>query len=231
MPFLSTFDVEILLRLGSAVLVGALLGYERERSGRSAGLRTNLLVCVGAALMMIVSEHYYLKYAGLGSESVLRIDPARVAAQIITGIGFLGAGVIIKEKQNVRGLTTAATLWVGAGIGMACGAGLYQLAFSGALISLLTLAILKNLSRHLAIDHYYSVTVVCDPPLGAATTALEAFFSERQISVLKVGFAQDRSVGTTTIDYHIRCKRYSCDLLELAQKITAFDFVQQTRVR
>ncbi|MDF1580262.1 MAG: MgtC/SapB family protein [Desulfuromonadales bacterium] len=188
MPFLSTFDVEILSRLGSAVLVGALLGYERERSGRSAGLRTNLLVCVGAE-------------------------------------------VIIKEKQNVRGLTTAATLWVGAGIGMACGAGLYLLAFSGALISLLTLAILKNLSSHLAIDHYYLGTVVCDPPLGAATTALEAFFSERQISVLKVGFAQDRSVGTTTIDYHIRCKRHSCDLLELAQKITALDFVQQTKVR
>ena len=100
-------DCKLLLRLVLAVFCGFVLGYERERHGRSAGLRTNILVCLGSALMTIVSDNFFQAYS-TSTSYTLRMDPARVAAQIVVGIGFIGAGVIIKDKGGIRGLTTAA---------------------------------------------------------------------------------------------------------------------------
>jgi putative Mg2+ transporter-C (MgtC) family protein len=113
---------EALLRLALAGILGGLIGLERELREREAGLRTHLLVAVGAALFTIAGAY--------GFDSV-RVDPTRVAAQIVTGIGFLGAGAIIRQGFSVRGLTTAATLWVVAAVGLAAGAGYY----SGAVIT------------------------------------------------------------------------------------------------
>jgi putative Mg2+ transporter-C (MgtC) family protein len=110
--------------------MGGAIGVERERRGREAGLRTHLLVSLGSALFTIVSAYGFHEFLASGA-SVVRADPSRIAAQIVTGIGFLGAGAIIRQGLSIRGLTTAATLWVVAAIGMAVGAGYY----SGAVIT------------------------------------------------------------------------------------------------
>jgi putative Mg2+ transporter-C (MgtC) family protein len=118
---------ESLLRLVLAAVLGGAIGVERELREREAGLRTHLLVSVGSALFTIVSAYGFHAFLTSG-QSVVRADPTRIAAQIVTGIGFLGAGAIIRQGLSVRGLTTAATLWVVAAVGLACGAGYYSAA-------------------------------------------------------------------------------------------------------
>jgi putative Mg2+ transporter-C (MgtC) family protein len=121
-PTLDGWDA--FLRLLFACALGGLIGFERELRDREAGIRTHLLVSLGSALFTIVSAYGFHEFLTAGGD-VVRADPSRIAAQIVTGIGFLGAGAIIREGLSVRGLTTAATLWVVAAIGMACGAGYY----------------------------------------------------------------------------------------------------------
>lgn len=122
---------DIIVRMVASLVVGLIIGYERSRHQKPAGLRTYTLVCIGSALFMIISAYGLQTVPNLSTLKIdsLRMDPGRVAAQIITGIGFLGAGVIWKDRGTVRGLTTAANLWVTAGMGMALGLGLYFLAF------------------------------------------------------------------------------------------------------
>src|SRR3954463_11629043 len=109
-------------RLALAAALGGAIGFERELRDREAGFRTHMLVCVGSALFTIVSAYGFSDFLTSGDQ-VIRADPTRIAAQIVTGIGFLGAGAIIRQGVSIRGLTTAATLWVAAAIGMASGAG------------------------------------------------------------------------------------------------------------
>jgi putative Mg2+ transporter-C (MgtC) family protein len=121
---------EALLRIVLAAVLGGAIGFERELREREAGLRTHMLVAIGSALFTIVSAYGFHAFLASGA-GVVRADPSRIAAQIVTGIGFLGAGAIIRQGLSVRGLTTAATLWVVAAIGLAVGAGYY----SGAVVS------------------------------------------------------------------------------------------------
>jgi putative Mg2+ transporter-C (MgtC) family protein len=118
---------ELLLRIGLAAVLGGAIGLERELREREAGLRTHMLVSVGAALFTLVSAYAWTDWR-FSTESGIVFDPTRIAAQVVTGIGFLGAGAIIRQGLSVRGLTTAATLWVVAAIGMATGAGYYAAA-------------------------------------------------------------------------------------------------------
>jgi putative Mg2+ transporter-C (MgtC) family protein len=136
---------DLTLRLAAATLLGGLIGLEREQRERAAGLRTHALVSVGSALFTIVSIYGFPVLAG-GDAA---LDPSRVAAQIVSGIGFLGAGIIIFRDNTVRGLTTAATVWAVAGIGMASGGGLYAAAILGTGFMLLIQAGLKPLERAL----------------------------------------------------------------------------------
>ncbi|MDF1592644.1 MAG: MgtC/SapB family protein [Desulfobacterales bacterium] len=114
---------ETVLRLTMGALLGGIIGYERQVHGRSAGLRTQMLTCIASVLIILVSEHFYL--LSVIDPSFIRIDPGRIAAGAITGIGFLGAGVIIKTGASIQGLTTAACLWMVSAIGIAVGTGLY----------------------------------------------------------------------------------------------------------
>lgn len=132
----------IIIRLVLAVVLSGLIGLEREDKNRPAGFRTHVLVCVGAALVMITSEYVFSQYKG-----VTTMDPARLGAQVISGIGFLGAGTIIRQGANVKGLTTAASLWAVACVGLAVGIGFYQGAITGALIIYITLVLLSRLGK------------------------------------------------------------------------------------
>ena len=132
-------EAELFLRLTLACVLGGVIGYERQSRRKSAGLRTNVLVCLGSCLIMVLSEALYQNVEGRTNA-----DPARLAAQVVSGIGFLGAGAIMKEGLTVTGLTTAACLWVVAGVGLAVGAGYY----SGALLTTaLVFCTLGTLSR------------------------------------------------------------------------------------
>jgi putative Mg2+ transporter-C (MgtC) family protein len=142
-PTLGGWDA--LLRLAVAGGLGTAIGFERELRDREAGIRTHLLVALGAALFTIVSAYGFHEILTAGG-NVVRLDPSRIAAQIVTGIGFLGAGAIIREGLSVRGLTTAATLWVVAAIGMACGAGYYWPAAGATLLTILALWPLRILA-------------------------------------------------------------------------------------
>ena len=128
---------ELCLRLVAALLAGGVVGLQRALAGKEAGMRTHMLVAFGAALMMIVSAY---AFRDLGNR-----EPTRLAAQIVTGIGFIGGGMILKEGSSIRGLTTAASMWAVTGIGLATGGGLLPLALVGTLLTLLTLGVLGRL--------------------------------------------------------------------------------------
>lgn len=142
-----------------ASALGGIIGWERERRGRPAGLRTHLLVCIGVTLMMVVSEHIFEKYKTFAADSIMRVDPGRIAAQVVTGIGFLGAGTIMRFKTTVRGLTTAASLWVVAGIGLAVGSSCYLPAILTTLITVFALYLGPLFERGIRRDLYRTITV------------------------------------------------------------------------
>jgi len=151
-------NYEILFRLLLAAFLGGVVGLEREVHGRPAGVRTYLLLCMGSALIMVVSEFLFLKFQVQGD--VLRADPGRIAAQAVTGIGFLGAGVIMHYRDSIRGLTTAAGVWVACAVGLAVGAGFYLFGSAVTALTLISLVGIKAFERHLKKDWYKEMTVV-----------------------------------------------------------------------
>ncbi|MDF2590755.1 MAG: hypothetical protein K0S75_221 [Clostridia bacterium] len=161
-------NIEILIRLALACFLGGLIGLERERNKQPAGLRTHILVCVGATLVMLCNIFIFEKYKG-----VANIDPARLGAQVISGIGFLGAGTIIKEGLSIRGLTTAASLWVVACMGIAIGLGFY----SGALIA--TFFILVILIFFSKFEYLFNIKTI------KSVLILKSVNSEGQINVIE----------------------------------------------
>ena len=134
---------EIALRLACAMLVGIVVGLEREFTHRPAGLRTHILVALGACAVSITGEMLFTHYSALGALP----DPARLSAQVVTGVGFLGAGTIMKEGASVKGLTTAASVWVVACLGIASGFGYYALTLLGLVFIFVTLTIVENLQH------------------------------------------------------------------------------------
>lgn len=153
------WPLEPLLRLVLAAVLGGLVGLEREVRGRQAGFRTNLLVSLGCALVMIVSISFAYQPWPKSMGFTINVDPARVAYGVMAGIGFLGAGVIVKHEGSVRGLTTAAGLWCVAGIGLACGLGLYLIALFAAMLVLGAMWFLGRLERLLPKVHYRTITL------------------------------------------------------------------------
>jgi putative Mg2+ transporter-C (MgtC) family protein len=185
---------ELLARLALAAVLGGIIGIERELREREAGLRTHLLVSLGSCLFTVVSAYGFHEFLASGA-SVVRADPTRIAAQIVTGIGFLGAGAIIRQGLSVRGLTTAATLWVVAAIGMAAGAGYYSAAVittAVVVVSLWPLRIVayRMLGRFRAEDGRLSVQL----PAGAAPGELidEIERTGARITAIEVGQEGDR---------------------------------------
>ncbi len=132
-------DTQIILRLVLSVILAGFIGMERQWHRRTAGLRTHILVSLGSCLIMLTSLYVFDIYS-----NKVPLDPTRIAAGVITGIGFLGAGAIIRDKEGIRGLTTAASLWVVAGIGLAVGCGFYLASIVTVLLSLVSLLFLRR---------------------------------------------------------------------------------------
>ena len=134
-------NMQVVMRLIMAAILGGLVGFEREtHNKRLAGFRTHILVCLGSALVMLTSLYMFFSYG-----SITPVDPGRIAASVITGIGFLGAGTIIRSKVSVTGLTTAASLWAVAGVGLAVGCGFMMAGITATIIMLATLYILRKI--------------------------------------------------------------------------------------
>lgn len=134
--------IEHILRVLIAGLAGAIIGYERSSRQKEAGIRTHFIVAVGSSLMMIISKY---GFTDMGNWSNVSLDPSRVASQIVSGVGFLGAGTIFMNKQKVKGLTTAAGIWATAGVGMGIGAGMYTLGIG---VTLLIVVVQFAMHRH-----------------------------------------------------------------------------------
>ena len=170
------FHLELLLQVLLATLLGGAIGMERELSGKPAGLRTNILICVGATLFTVLS----FKLSGG------RGDPARVAAQILPGVGFIGAGTILHARGSVTGLTSAATIWVVAAIGMALGAGAYTEAVGTTLLVMLILAGLGYFERLIARHSTHSHVLIHAKPEGSALEDLESLIRRSGLEVERV---------------------------------------------
>jgi putative Mg2+ transporter-C (MgtC) family protein len=208
---------EMSLRVFLALVAGFVVGWERESRGRPAGLRTNILACVAAAVAMILSEILFLQSAAATPSGTVRADPGRLGAGILTGIGFLGAGTILRHENFVRGVTTAASLWLVTVLGLVFGSGRFALGAIGLGVALLTLLVLPRLERGAKSDWYATLSV-------KATLAVGTEDLIRQI----------KSFGPILLDMKLSCdlenrqKTFTCELrlkrperFELPNKIVA----------
>jgi len=187
---------EVTIRLVLAAVLGGAIGLERELREREAGLRTHLLVSVGAAVFTLVSAYGFADFR-YGLETGITLDPTRIAAQIVTGIGFLGAGAIIRQGLSIRGLTTAATLWVVAAIGMATGAGYYSVAVIGTGLVLFSLYPLRQLAYRTVVrmrPEEGRLVVTLPPGSSAAPVVEELEKAGARIDSLQIDESQNERV-------------------------------------
>lgn len=173
-----SFTLELIIRLLGAGLLGAFIGYERELRAKGAGIRTHVLVAMGSALFMLISQY--------GFDEAIKFDAARVAAGVVGGLGFLGGGIIMKTKNHVSGLTTAAGIWVTGAIGLAMGSGMFLLSILCTVVMLVCLEALNYYTVHMGDKEYSAVLWSADQAaLMAAVNALDA--KVRDISLAREG--------------------------------------------
>lgn len=198
-----SMTMEYIIRLIVAGVMGALIGLDREYRAKDAGYRTHFLVSLGSALIMIVSQYGFTEVLG---KMGVGLDPSRIAAQVVSGIGFIGAGTIILNKQIVRGLTTAAGIWVTAGIGLSIGAGMYWMGISATILTLIGLELLTLVfkrvgARNIAVE--YSTTN------RETLNALTKKFSSKDYYIVSYQM-DERPVGEITrfhVSMVIKCKK------------------------
>jgi putative Mg2+ transporter-C (MgtC) family protein len=181
---------EFLGRLVLAALLGGAVGMERQIHGRPAGIRTYLILSLGTALLMVLSEYLLVAYHGKYPELGLQGDPGRIAGQAITGIGFLGAGVIIRYKDTIRGLTTAACVWLVCSVGLAVGAGFYVVSVAATFLTLLALIGLKAWERHMRKDWFEDLQVVSEDIPGQITR-MKGLIVQHGFEVISFGLKRD----------------------------------------
>jgi putative Mg2+ transporter-C (MgtC) family protein len=193
----------VLLRLTVAAVLGGAIGFERELRERQAGLRTHLLVSVGSALFTLVSAYGFHEFLVSGS-GLVRTDPTRIAAQVVTGVGFLGAGAIIRQGLSVKGLTTAATLWLSAAIGMASGAGYYSAALFATAGALLTLGPLRIFAYRVIRRYRPEVDrLLVDIPAGGSPVPVLETIEQRGGRVVSLEIAQEGDRRSIAIDVEL----------------------------
>lgn len=223
-----SFDYDMIIRLLLASLLGGLIGLEREVHGRPAGFRTHLLVSLGSCLFTIASIDFYRIYGNFTGTGPVGVDPARVAAQVVTGIGFLGAGAIIKERASIRGLTTAACLWVAAAVGLACGSGMYHAAIVVTVLAVASLLLLKKVENKLDRDTYVSVKV-WSADLDGQMAGIEKLIIDCRMQVMNVSIEKDVENESILLEFYVRqsSRELACNLVD---RIGAVSGVRKVRL-
>ncbi|AEB77074.1 MgtC/SapB family protein [Clostridium botulinum] len=189
---------QILIRLGVAILIGVLLGYEREYSNRPAGLRTHILVCVGACVITMIQTSVGLEVGGKilscpGLSTAMKSDMGRLGAQVISGIGFLGAGTIIHEKGSVKGLTTAAGIWTTACIGLAVGFGYYFLSISAAIGVFIIIVCMKKVEVYF-FDRTTPINIEIQYDMNVDLNAeLVGYFKYKNIKIQNIIYVVEKN--------------------------------------
>lgn len=194
--------MDLLLRLLLAIGLGGAIGLEREISDKPAGFRTNILICLGAALFTEMS----ILIATVGAVPPGSGDPTRIAAQIVSGMGFLGAGTILQARGNVRGLTTAATLWTVAAIGMAVGAGAHIMAIGATILVIVVLVILGQIERLLLRRSFERIVQIAFEPRPEFMDTIEALFAERGYRAEVLGI--EKQAAAYIVSYRARGPRH-----------------------
>ncbi|HYG25026.1 MAG TPA: MgtC/SapB family protein [Verrucomicrobiae bacterium] len=218
---------EILLRILAATVAGIVVGLERETRGRPAGLRTTILACVASAISMVVSESLFVDS---GTNTAWRPDPARLGAGILTGIGFLGAGTIMRNSDTIRGVTTAASLWFVTVLGLAFGTGLYFLGFIGLVIALISLGALPALEKLLPVDWYSTLTVI-----GAMDSLSERDLRGRLIIAglkpkrVKMRYDLEAQKITVSVEVQFNRKKAPDVVGKIVQDLRSLPGIQQIR--
>lgn len=198
---LDSWEIDAIVRLLVSAALGATIGLEREQHGRSAGLRTHMLVSLGAAMAMVVSLHFGQVYADAGG--AIRVDPARVAYGVMAGVGFLGAGAIIHYGAGVRGLTTAASLWCSAAIGLGAGFGLFAIAAAGTAIVLFALVVLDYVERLIPVKLTRTVAITVPDTSDEAMGRYRRLLTEAGAKVVNVTYSRDYQNNQATIMFRL----------------------------
>jgi putative Mg2+ transporter-C (MgtC) family protein len=216
---------DLLLRLGTAALLGSLIGLERQRLDKAAGLRTHMLVSVGSALVMIVSAYGFDRVIDPGR---VALDPSRVAAQVVSGIGFLGAGTIVVRKQSVHGLTTAASVWAVAAIGLAAGGALYYAATASTALMLVILAVIKPLEDRILRGHREHQNLTLTVTGAFALEAIDGPFRRAGVEIVGLCVREGEAHGQRRID--VTCGPASASTaLRLVGELQAIEGVREVR--
>ncbi|WP_163655135.1 MgtC/SapB family protein [Listeria sp. PSOL-1] len=207
---------DFLLRLIVASILGAIIGLDREFRAKEAGFRTHFLVSLGSALIMIVSQYGFGQVAG---KNGIVVDPSRVAAQVVSGIGFIGAGTIIIQKQFVRGLTTAAGLWATSGIGLAIGAGMYIVGFGATILTLVGLEFLSIIFKSVGL---YSIALVYSTDNKANLAKITRFARQQGFRITNYETKKDYFGDTSVfrVSFIVKAKTYQ-------EGTKLFDYMQE----
>lgn len=208
---------ETLIRLLLAAIFGALVGLERERKNWSAGLRTHMLVCVGACLMMIVSSFGFADVLGKPN---IDLDPSRIAAQVVSGIGFIGAGTILFQKQGtIRGLTTAAGLWTVAGIGLAAGGGMYAAAAMTTFLAILILWALQPLEKKYAQRFVHQLLRIVTFPDPKEVDVINDLLNENELKMVNFNLTKSKKSFVFEIKFEYSDANKITQLTEQLRKL------------
>jgi putative Mg2+ transporter-C (MgtC) family protein len=212
------FLVEVTARLVAAALLGAVLGLEREIHGHQAGMRTHMLVSLGSAAFTVLSIYAFPTSLGEGTS-----DPSRIAAQIVTGIGFLGAGAIIKYGTNIRGLTTAASLWVVASVGLAAGAGAYYVAAVCAIIALVALWPVRVIVDRMQLSARRSMRLRLKLSRLESLAAVSEVLLTAQVQTVGIDSQKAKKGHVVQIDLRLPGGESSHNLLETLEALPGVD--------
>jgi putative Mg2+ transporter-C (MgtC) family protein len=208
------------------MLAGALIGLEREYRGREAGLRTHILVSTASSLLMLIVV-FQADWLPIGSTDEVRLDPTRMAQGIMTGIGFLGAGVVLKEGLAIRGLTTAASIWITASIGIMFGIGMYFAAVIALVIALVSLAFLTGLSRRMPTRQYAKLRVRVNADDGPSEEEITKMVADCGLSASKTSYRLENRVRE--YEMTVRTVRPS-DYSNLADRLVADGKITDYRI-
>lgn len=193
------YMLEILGRLVLALMLGGIIGFEREIENRPAGFRTHILVCMGAALVMITSEYIYRELIP-GRD----VDLTRMGAQVISGIGFLGAGTIIREGFNVKGLTTAASLWAVSCVGLAVGIGFIEGAVTATILIYITLIVLKKIEKHFSVKRQYKNIFIEIESNTEIIFKLTDIFSRYQVLIRNIEYITKETDNNIILKFNVK---------------------------